>query len=193
LVGLGIQWLINNIQSKIEYFLDYISDRKSCAFEFSKVLDFKDSKFVNEDDFLITDKIEAINNIPSPFQFFYRLKTIELRPLLFNKAKELGLISLIPQVKISPTTINKYKLNFKPKQFKPAPPESKESPELTIQDYLIMTILGLLGTTGLGYLTLYLGISKSSYWAILPGLFSIIFLILFIGGLFELLKKYRKK
>lgn len=130
-----------------------LSDRKSCGTEFANAMKFQDKAEITEDD-LVTK--EGRNQGNSPLSYFISIETGELRRILVLKAIEHGLI--VPQTdeNITPESIDKYSLKFKPSLFRPkeTKPEEKQH-EPTKKEAINEIILGLILTLVLGGLTFF--------------------------------------
>ena len=93
---------------------------------------------------------------------------------------------IIPQTNenITPDSIDKYSLKFKPSLFKPKETKTEEKQhESTKKEAMGEIVFGLILILGLGGLTFFLAYFKSSWWSILPGLFSLAGIGLLMSGI----------
>ncbi|NOY73060.1 MAG: J domain-containing protein [Gammaproteobacteria bacterium] len=181
------QWQISLIQNKIDTYLHDLSDQKKCAKELSKIVNYQDLDIITE------NQILSDQNNEGSFKS-------DLNSLLLLKSQEHGILEIINPSDISPDSITKYKLKFKPRKFKPSlfkkplPTEAKsfETKERTKGDILGMLFFGLIILIGFSVATIYLIIVKSSKWSILTGIFGLSGLTGIIDSLSEL-RSMRKK
>lgn len=182
--GLILQMIVTWNRHRIEAFLEKVSDKKECASLLAEALGYRDVPIVHETEFEThaTRTHYKLNEELFPFSS----SSADLKPVLFAKAVEHGLLIPEEAAELTPESVQTYRVDFKPALFKPPPPPPPVLPTPAgVRSELIFFIVGFAIFAGI---TSYLAVFKASLWSILPGLFA----LGFGGGSFDAFKRLRK-
>lgn len=169
--ALFAQFIRETIKNKIDLITENYRDKHTAAFELSRILNFETMDSFDATSVRLNRRSEDL----PPLMPFGGLTRYEQTKILILKAKENGLIEPFETSFLKPEDINKYKLKFDPADFKQFEEVEEPAKPLTEKD-LKQQILGF----GLASITC-LGICGSiiyflqSYWAVLPGFFTLVF------------------
>jgi hypothetical protein len=112
-----------------------------------------------------------------------RIPQDDVRRLLVHKAVEHRLLEPIEPEQLEPRTTIQYRVLFRPGIFKPAAEPNAEPPKpISRKEARGQALAGAILTTIFGGVTVYLAVFHRTWWALLPGFFSLGPLGLMVDG-----------
>lgn len=185
LTGLALHGLVSWNTRRLEAYVDSLASRRQCAAELAEALAYEDKSIVSEEDVrpgsARATQHSSANELPVPLSN-YLLGAADFGPVLVAKAVEHGLLRPLDQQELTPDSMEKYQVSYRPSLFRP-PPLSAPAP--TVAGARAQGGCGALGVLLTGAATFYLGAMKTSWWAVVPGVFIVSTAMLMVTGFME--------
>lgn len=161
--GLYLQFAIKHAESKVDSFLELISDKAECAQKLSDAIRYQDRTELERGEIIrgVGDSFSS----DSLFRGFVRKDE-----LILKKSVEHGLLEEVREDDLRPNQMVKYRVMFRPSLFKPASVVSERSNRpMTLAGAVQLSIFAIVIFAALSTLTGWTFMNFHWGWSILPG------------------------